>query len=266
MNGFNTPYDTNQLLQVLQDIQTKGHYPTPLRIAQDPNVSIVNIIGFNTAISTTFAELNFTNSLFDPSLTNGKINVVSTSNSDTTTAGTGIQSLLLSGLDTGYNQITETVALNGTTGAMTTNDFHRLNSVLALSIGTNKSAVGTINFNAVSSANIHAVMRAGDSTCYIGRYTTPSGYSLYSNGVSTTCGSADEITLKLQLKLTGLPLQDSGLVVITYANSNNITNNFHQRVPEKTDIIILAQKTTGSNGKSTAIFTGYLISDTIDLI
>jgi hypothetical protein len=77
------------------------------------------------------------------------------------------------GLGAGYVLQTEDVALNGTTGVVTTKLFLRINKMETLS----GNAVG--NVTAVNSAVTYAKITAGNGDTQMSLYTVPAGYTFY---------------------------------------------------------------------------------------
>jgi hypothetical protein len=77
------------------------------------------------------------------------------------------------GLGAGYVLQTEDVALNGTTGVLTTKSFLRINKMETLS----GNAVG--NVTAVNGAVTYAKITAGNGDTQMSLYTVPAGYTFY---------------------------------------------------------------------------------------
>ena len=176
MNGYTPNTDLN-ILSNLGTNTFNNQYTTPIHplatISQlNPNFTYSSFLGYSDTITPTYSEVNASGSIFDFTATNGLVNIVSSNNGDKL-GSSGINTLLLNGLDTDYNIQTEIISLNGTTQVQTTNSFHRINSITPLSIGSNLVAVGNITLSANSSSNIHGKMLAGESAVYVGRYTIP---------------------------------------------------------------------------------------------
>ena len=69
---------------------------------------------------------------------------VSSSDTNDTSAGTGARTVLISGLDGDYNEISETITLNGQTPVTTTNSFIRVNRAIVLTAGSGGANAGII--------------------------------------------------------------------------------------------------------------------------
>jgi len=129
--------------------------------------STVNIYGFQSAVTTTQIPLweNATAYTFPSSAV--VMTLASSSASDTAVT------ITINGLDSGYNQISEVVALNGTTGVNTTKSYLRINSLIT----TSGNAVG--NVTAKNGGTTYAQINAGFGRSLMSIYTVPNGFDFY---------------------------------------------------------------------------------------
>jgi hypothetical protein len=109
---------------------------------------------------------------------------VSSSSTADTSAGTGARTVELSGLDTNYDEISETVTLNGQTAVNTTNEFLRINRMVVRSAGTGGQNAGVIyaGTGTVATgvpANKYATIAIGDNQTVMAIWTVPRGYTAY---------------------------------------------------------------------------------------
>jgi len=174
--GAFEPFD----LQVLRG-QIDGH-------------TAVFVSGYNTSVGTTY-ETIWSESTVYAYPASASVMEISSSSANDTAAGTGARTVTIYGLDGNYNQINETVSLNGQTAVNTTNSFLRVLHMLVNTAGSGGAAAGTIyaGTGAVTTgkpANVYAVYTAdGGSTACI--YTVPAGYTGYvfdflvSSGITT---------------------------------------------------------------------------------
>jgi hypothetical protein len=148
--------------------------------------SQVNIFAFSDTVKTTFYtlwELTGTTQYAFPAsaLT---MTLVSTSASDNTRA-----TILISGLDSSWNAITETVTLNGVTGVTTTSQFLRINSMIMTSTGTGQTTnVGTIT--AKSGVVTYSQISIGTGKSQAAVYSVPNGYTMYLISINAFNGDA----------------------------------------------------------------------------
>jgi hypothetical protein len=148
--------------------------------------SQVNIFAFSDTVKTTFYtlwELTGTTQYAFPAsaLT---MTLVSTSASDNTRA-----TILISGLDSSWNAITETVTLNGVTGVTTTSQFRRINSMVMTSTGTGQTTnVGTIT--AKNGGVTYSQISIGVGRSQAAVYSVPNGYTMYLISINAFNGDA----------------------------------------------------------------------------
>lgn len=109
---------------------------------------------------------------------------VSSSSANDTSAGTGARTVLLSGLDANYAEISEVVTLNGQTAVTTTNSFLRINGFTTATAGSGLANAGDIYVGTgVVTAGVPAtpydVIPAGFNIRQTHAYTIPAGYTGY---------------------------------------------------------------------------------------
>jgi len=140
--------------------------------------SLVNIFGYGT----TFATAGTFVALWELGSTTQYVFPASATTMTLTGSAGDTASILISGLDSSYNPISEILALNGATGVTTVNSYLRINS-MSVSSGsaTNPSGAVTLINGGVTYAKINANTSGTGS---VGRtqmsiYTVPNGYTLY---------------------------------------------------------------------------------------
>lgn len=106
-----------------------------------------------------------------------QLEILSSSASDAA-AGTGARSFTLQGLDANFNQISETVALNGVTPVATANAYLRVNRLLIQSAGSGLTNAGTVTLRVVGGGTTQGIAAAGTGPAKTGVYTVPAGFTL----------------------------------------------------------------------------------------
>lgn len=145
----------------------RGHYS---------NMQAVNIFGFNREVGTTLETIWNDGGQYTFLSSAQQLSVVSDSASDT-------MDVLISGLDSSYNEITETVTLTGTTAVTTTSSFLRVNQAIILS-GSN---VGDITGTYSSTKLFHIEATQGLTQACV--YTVPAGHELYLFRIDLSSGT-----------------------------------------------------------------------------
>jgi hypothetical protein len=113
------------------------------------------------------------------------LSIVSTSTADDL-GSTGANYVQISGLDSNFNIITETVAMDGTTPVLTTQSFLRVNRARVVTAGTGRTNAGTITATAQVDSAIQFQIEIGDSISQSTYFTVPAGYSLYTASIVLT--------------------------------------------------------------------------------
>jgi hypothetical protein len=169
-----------------------GNIPYLLAVAEGliPDVSSVNIFAASDNVKTgdpkTLWELLGTSDYAFPA-TAQTMNVKSSSASDNSTAR-----VLISGLDTNWNALTETVALNGTADVDTVGSFLRINSVIMTAAGSGQTSnVGNITVKNQSNTTVYAQIDATKGRTFMSLYSVPVGYTFYVNTINQYSGDGN---------------------------------------------------------------------------
>jgi len=104
--------------------------------------------------------------------------ILSTSANDTN-AGTGAWTVIVYGLDSNWEEINETVTMNGTTPVALANTYIRMFRGVVLTAGTVETNVGDISVEIVGSATQAIFIGALDGQTQHAIYTTPAGKTSY---------------------------------------------------------------------------------------
>lgn len=186
---------------------------------------------------------------------------VSSSSTDDAAAGTGARTIVVYGLDANYNEINETISLNGQTVVTTTKSYLRVFRAFVATAGSGDTAAGTIyvGTGVVTSgvpATIYAEIPLGANQTLMAVWTVPAGYTAYFNRGSLSAASNND-THAILGKLCFRP-QGGVMRVATEVTINNgfIPFDFEYPLvlPEKTDIEARAIAISGSNFYATATF------------
>jgi len=196
---------------------------------------------------------------------------VSSSSANDTAAGTGARTIVVSGLNAQYAEISETVTLNGQTAVLTTNTFIRVFRAFVVTAGSGGTAAGTIyigtgTVTAGVPATVYAEIVLGENQTLMAIWTVPAGYTLYLNqGIFSAASNnaAQYVLSKFMVRPFGSVFRNAADIT---ANSNVISYDF--KVPlaisEKSDIEARAIALAGTNFYVTASFEGIYIKNFVD--
>ena len=139
--------------------------------------SHINKFGFNNTVGTDFEILGVGSANFVYPTTAAVASVVSDDANDDD-GDTGARTLSIQGLDGNYNEITETVTLNGTSAVTTTATFLRIFRARVETAGTSAGAEGIITVS-VGGNEIARLDPVYDNQTLQAAYTVPAGKTAY---------------------------------------------------------------------------------------
>ena len=224
----------------------------------------VNIFGYQSAIGNTKIPVWENATTYTYITSASTLTLVSTSASDDTVA-----KVLISGLDSGFNQISESLQMNGTTGVTTLNSYYRVNSLVLTSAGTGQTTnVGTITLK--QSSNVVAQINAGISKSQSTVYTVPAGYSFYLDlaevNTSNSYTSSNIVTYSVQAinNLTGVKFIVLQQPFVSIYTANRSSEPFIYT--EKTDIQWQLVTSTATTIAAGVIISGKLIQNNNNVV
>ena len=191
--------------------------------------------------------------------------LVSSSAADTA-AGTGAQTVVVVGLDSSYQQVTEVVEMAGLSAATSTQEFLRINGIYCARVGSAGVNVGNITCSV--GGNAQKYIEADEGNCHCASWTVPANHSFildsYSVGVGRMAGSSD-CQLEGQIRLydteSNANYQSWRSIsdIYLYNGQDRINGSNITTVPAKTDI--RGQVTSTSSTQVFMIFGGLLVDN-----
>ena len=193
---------------------------------------------------------------------------ISSSSTDDTSAGTGARTIAIFGLDANYNQISESVILDGQTAVNTGNSYLLISRMYVTTAGSGATAAGTIyaGTGTVTSgvpATVYGMITLTANETQMAFFTVPAGYTLYLMGTYfTSANSTANASTNFQLiqrPLGGVfRIQSSARL----PGNGDFVLDLHTPIAfsEKTDIEIRAVASAGSSNVS-AEFEGIYIKN-----
>jgi len=189
--------------------------------------------------------------------------VASTMTLSSSATGDTTQSVLISGLDSTYTEISEVLTLNGQTPVTSTNSFFRVNDMLVLvDSPTGNLYFGTGTVTAGVPANVYGFISAGDNSMMCGTYTVPAGYTLYILGGSLNCSLSNQnklVTINFSTSVAGV--RYSAAKIISSGGYQHYPYTPPLAVPEKSDLLDTATTTDNTTSTVTANLSGILIKN-----
>lgn len=164
-SDLNAPTDST-LAQDFDAISVRPtDFTTEVGLGRRQGCTTWNKFGYNEDVDTAAAEViaEFGGAFNQQLIPGETLDIVSSSTSDAA-AGTGVQNVVIFGVDENWDTVTEVVAMNGTTTVTTTNSFVGVNRMTIFTSGSSDSNVGRITATASTSGNTMASMPAGQGT------------------------------------------------------------------------------------------------------
>lgn len=193
--------------------------------------------------------------------------VSSTSANDSGT-GTGARTILIQGLDEDYNEIEETITLNGQTQVATQLSYLRVYRAFVTLAGSNEGTSGVIYIGSsgatggVPNSTVYASISIGNQT-QIAAYTVPAGYTLYVDEINFTAAVSHANKLvhcKFNSRDHGSNVFRTRFVQVIQSNQLIQSFKYPQGFSEKTDLECRVSTDT-NNTAIGASFQGVLIKN-----
>lgn len=191
---------------------------------------IVHVWGFNPDIDTT-EETVWPDGGAAPVPGVATVMKVSSTSTDDAAAGTGARTIVIQGLDSSHNEISETVTLNGQTAVNTTKLFLHINYIYVATVGSGGKNAGIIYVgDGVVTlgvpATIYGIVNTGFNASTTAFYTIPAGYTayMYQGSISSgQSGGSTEVTGYLILRD---PNNVSRVAAVTALNNGQAVYDF----------------------------------------
>lgn len=175
---------------------------------------------------------------------------ITASDSTLTDVGTGARSVVIEGLDVNYQEITETVFLNGTTVVACVNTYLRVNRAYVDQVGSAGVNAGLITIRLASAGAVQIVIPIGDGESQITNHTVPAGSEALMKKLNITIsqagGNAVVVLIKGKYRLVGKSWRTFYLRYGTGDHAKEFQND-ELTFPPKTDIRFTAIKQNGTD-------------------
>lgn len=194
---------------------------------------------------------------------------VSSTSANDANGGTGANSILLQGLDENYDEIEETVLLNGQTQVATQLAYLRVYRAFVTLAGTGGTSGGTIYIGSsgatggVPNTTVYANLSFGNQT-QIAAYTVPAGYTLYLDDINFTAALSlanKTATCSFVSRTFGSNVFRTRFINVLQSNQLITKFEYPQPFTEKTDLECRVITNTTNNAIG-ASFQGVLVKNT----
>ena len=213
--------------------------------AQDFEKNAINIVGYQAAQTTTSNVIAPSVGTVFPT-TAGTIEVVSSDAADDT-GGTGAITILVTGLDTNWAEVSETITLDGTTAQVTVNSYIRVNKMVAKTFGSSGVTAGVVK--AYLGASIYCSIALGQTESQNAFYSVPAGkFAVLKSWKFSAATQPGIFQMKIRPFGGIFSIVDRAII---NGNAFSHSLDFNTVAPPKSDIAIFA-----ASSASTAIVSG----------
>ena len=216
----------------------------------------------STLVSTSYVDVWPNASILSYLSSAEQVNLASTSPNDDLT-GSGLEKVLIFGLDSNYDEISEEITLNGTSNVLSTNSYirvYRMRGTQSNNGSNNTFNAGTITATAASSATVQAYMEIGTNNSLQSQFTVPNGKYLIATSSTVTVRSGDQANVRFFVREFGkvftlrFELNIASQAVETTFNPPIV-------VPPKADITARAIKIAGGGTVGLTVSYDYFLAD-----
>jgi len=182
---------------------------------------------------------------------------VSSTSADDTAAGTGARTVVVQGLDANYNEVTETVTMNGQTAVTMSASLLRVNYAYVATAGSGNSAagdiyIGTGTVTAGVPATTYDIIKFDYNNTTTGSYTVPASYTAYvSQGLFSAgqTGGSNQVQGRLLTRGTNNIRMTAAITSLNNGVADYVFE-YPLAVPEKTTVEATAIGSSTNNAVS----------------
>jgi len=211
-----------------------------------PNISTVYKYGAG-KVGTSFSPIWDNGGAYNWITTATKLQVVS-SDTDDVNGGAGAWTIKIYGLDENWNEISETIELDGTSAVETANTYIRCYRAIIMSGGTRIGLAGDITiYETGSPSKIVASVLEEKNQTHMAIYTIPANKTALIANADANAGKGKEAEVELLIK-ENIIGDEVDLVKATryiYQNSFSRVYNSPRKLKEKTDIWVRGKSALG---------------------
>ncbi len=244
---------------IISSVTRQGAYePFDLQVSrgQIQGHRNVTVFGFNPDVDSTQVSVWPLPSLITFPESALQMTVSSTSANDTS-AGTGARTVVVQGLDANYNEVSETVTMNGQTAVTMTTAMLRVNYAYVGTAGSGNSAagdiyIGTGTVTAGVPATAYDIIKFDYNNTTTGSYTIPAGYTAYvSQGLFSTGQAGGSNAVQGRLLSRGVDNIRRTAAITTINNGvANYVFEYPLAIPQKTTLEATAIGSSANNAVS----------------
>lgn len=207
-----------------------------------PGDSSINKFGSTESLGATFSTVWNSGAIYSYPTTAATVSTSST-DTDDTSAGIGARTIKIEGLDASYNEVSETITMNGTTGVTSTNSYLRVFRAFVTSAGSSGENKGTIDIK--QGGNTLAQIIAGLNQTEMALYTVPAGKTAFLRSHYWSIPKDKEAEVRLLVRPLGEVFQVKHQLFLPEHYINH-EFGYPLVISAKSDIELRAKSTSGT--------------------
>jgi hypothetical protein len=237
-----------QVVSVNQGVRSARSFDLNVAEGIHPTIDTIFKFGRNADVGTT-EEVIWDGGGDYSFLDNAEYIDIVSDDSDDTDQGAGAWTLIMYGLDSDFNEISEVITLNGTTPVRSQNQYLRLFRAIILTGGTTTAVGGTnqgaISFTSVVTSKLQAKISENEGQTLMAVYTVPAGKTAYITGGLFSVGQGKDCLFRGKFRNCSEPNCpfSNKFSIELYENALQPEFKVPLKIPEKTDMVV-----TGQNG------------------
>jgi len=221
------------------------HHPTAIALRMITGKVPVHMLGLNAALAATYETVTATSAVQGYINHADSLDVVA-ANAQDDTSGTGIRTILITGLDDDWEVQTDVVTLAGGETVRTAIEFLRVYSVEAVTGGSGGVAAGAIVVQNASNDTTLATIATGKTGSRQGMFSVPAGMTFYMTHFYASSAAGVLQTVAVFERKYGTTIwtkRDAGMVWLSFFDT---VHEFPISFSAKSDIEIRAKGNTGN--------------------
>lgn len=236
----------------MYEVKPLEAYLAEIAAGRVPNAAAHTVDGYNPAIGNSLTDISElgVNTIPLPASAIA-MEVVSSSVNDAS-AGTGAQIVMIHGLDSTWVEISEEVALNGTTPVALTKSYLRINNFHVMTAGTGGVAAGTIKLQATGAGTEYDRITVGGNANLQAHFTVPANYSVFIHNITMGLVTVNTNTAGRVILRAKVHWHDRTLLTVYHFEKTMVFQEGSDTIPiglwypPMCDIKLSAQRITGA--------------------
>lgn len=234
------------------DVKPLESYLAEIAAGRVQNAEGLTVDGYNPSVAGSLVDISELGVAVIPLPPSAITMEVASDSVNDTAAGTGAQLVEIHGLDASWDEINETVALNGTTPVALLNSYLRINNFHVMRAGIGEVAAGTIKLRATGVGVEYDRITPGNNVDLQAHFTVPDKYMAFIHVVNTGTITDNVNTAARVFLQAKADWHDRSLIPVYHFNKTSVFKDGSGPMPiglwfpARCDIKLSAQRVVGA--------------------